>query len=164
MSNLSTFLFIFVGILIVAGWISSEMISSKATKANKKSSIRSAKLEKENNQLTHTLVKEQEKYKGLRTEYEKAREARDQLKEFEKEYKKLVKSYNVYTASVETLKELVSAKKYSSNALSKEVLTHIDTHCPSDEKAQKMKDESTQAAFKRIKERMASNEASSSEG
>ena len=154
MSNLSTFLTVFVGILLVGGWITSEMISSKATRATKKSNIRTAKLEKENDQLTASMVKEQERYKRLKEEYDKAKEARDHLKEFEREYKQVVKSYNQFGASIEGLKTLVSAKKYKSNALSREVLEHLDTSCPSEDKLKMMKEESTKAAFKRIKDRM----------
>ena len=157
MSNLSTFLFIFIGILVVAGWISSEMISSKATRANKKASLRSAKLEKENDQLTQAMSKEKERYNALRKEYDIAKDARDQLKDFEKEYKKLLKSYNNYSTSIDSLTALVSAKKYGSNALSREVLTHINEHCPSQEKRDSMKEESTKAVFKRIKDRMGSS-------
>ncbi len=154
--NLGTFLFVFIGILVIAGWISSEMISSKATRASKKVNIRVAKLEKENDQLTTTLTKEQGRYKHLREEYEKAKEARDQLREFELEYKKLVKLYNQFSDSITSLKTLVSAKKYKNNSLSREVITHLDDNCPNDARLQLMKDESTKAAFKRIKERMKS--------
>ena len=130
------------------------MIASRATRANKKTSIRVAKLEKENDQLTQTITREQEKYKNLRIEYEKAREAQQSLKEFEKEYKKIVRMFNQFSAGVEALKEKVSEKKYSSNVLSREVLSHLNEHCPSEDQMKLMKEESSKEVFKRIKKRM----------
>ena len=154
MNNLSTFLLVFTGILVIAGWISSEMISSKAARVSKQSNLRLAKLEKENNQLTAESLKSQERYKRLREEFDIAKEARDNLKEFEREYKQLVKSYNQFASNIESLKTMVSAKKYKSNALSREVIAHMNDHFPSEDKLQSMKEESTKAAFKRIKDRM----------
>jgi len=156
MENISTFLIVFIGIVVVVGWISSEMISRKATQATKKSSLRASKLERENNELTIALQKEQERYKRLREEYEKAKEAREQLREFEREYMHLVNAYNRFSANIDDLKKLVTEKKYKSNALSREILSHMERNCPSSETLQKMKDESTKEAFKRIKERMKS--------
>ena len=130
------------------------MISSRATRANKKASLRAAKLEKENDQLTQAIAKEQEKYKNLKIEYEKAREAQQSLKEFEREYKKVVRLFNQFSAGVELLKEKVSEKKYSSNVLSREVLSHLDEHCPSKDQMNLMKEESSKEVFKRIKKRM----------
>jgi len=154
MSNISTFLLIFIAILVIAGWISAEMISSKSARANKKSSLRAAKLEKENDQLVQAIAKEQERYQNLRSEYDKAKEARDQIREFEKEYNKMLKSYNRFSDGIDSLREMVSAKKYSSNILSKEVLLHLEEHCPSLDKLAAMRNESTKEVFKRIKKRM----------
>jgi len=157
MGNLSTFFFIFVAVLIVAGWISSEMISSKAARANKKSTMRAAKLEKENNQLTQAITREQEKYKHLRAEYEVVKEAKGQIREFEKEYKKVVRVYNKFSDSITSLKEMASAKKYSSNALARDVIAHIEENCPNKSQMNRMKDESTKEVFKRIKKRIDTN-------
>jgi len=154
MGNLGIFLFIFIGILVIAGWATAEMISSKTTRANKKFSARAAQLEKENDNLTKTAAKEAERYQHLKSEYDKAKEARDQIKEFEREYKKLLSAYNQFSNSINSLRDVVSAKKYQSNILSREVTNHLDAYCPSEEKMKLVKAETTQAAFKRIKKRM----------
>jgi len=154
MDNLSTFLFIFIGILVVAGWISAEMITSKSARTTKKANVRAAKLEKENNQLTHEMAREQDRYKKLKAEYDKAREAKDQIREFEKEYKRLVRAYNKFSEGIDSLKNLVSAKKYKNNILSREVIEHMNEHLPTEAQMANMKEESTKEVFKRIKKRM----------
>ena len=154
MSNLSTFLTVFISVLVIAGWVSSEMISSKARRESKKSNLRLAKLEKENDILTSSASKEQGRYSRLKEEFDKAKEARDQLKEFEREYKQLIKAYNQFSTSIESLRTMVSAKKYKSNALSREVIAHMDENLPNEDKIKMMKEESTRAAFKRIKDRI----------
>ncbi|MDH3326284.1 MAG: hypothetical protein OEM38_06150, partial [Gammaproteobacteria bacterium] len=104
MANISIFLFIFTGVLVIAGWISSEMISTKATRANKKLTVRAAKLENENNLLTNNMSADSEKFRTLKIEFEKAKEARDLLNDFESEYRKVQREYNKFSSSIDSLR------------------------------------------------------------
>jgi len=154
MSTLTIFAMIFVFILILGGWITSEFISSKNTKLAKELRKHVAKLERENNVLQTHLTKETNKYTKLNEEYDKIKDSKQIIKNMEREYKALQNRYSNNLRGIEVIRKTVSSKKYLNNSLSKEINLLLSEHLP-DEKQQEMKKtENSQQAFKRIKDGM----------
>lgn len=152
MSTLTIFVVVFVALLIIGGWISAEYMSNKATRANKKFQIQLAKLERECDSLQNQLTTETNRYSSLKEEFEKYRDAKDQIRALEKDYKKLNKQHERVSLGVVLLREKLNHKKYSANSLTKEVLRHLDEHCPSEAQVAISQSESMREKFKRIKQ------------
>lgn len=151
MSNITIFFIVFVFLLMVGGWITSEIISSKATKTNKKFRRQVSILEKENTQLQAALTDQIDRYTRIKEEYEKVRDAKAQIRVLETDYKKLSNEFNKFNGGVEVLKQKVSSKKYSSNSLAKDLIGMIDELFPTAEQRLENKADDTRQTFKRIK-------------
>ncbi|HFE37369.1 MAG TPA: hypothetical protein ENK06_02975, partial [Gammaproteobacteria bacterium] len=122
MNNIVLFLTVFIFILVIAGWITSEIISSKTTKANNKLARRAAFLEKENARLESELGKQVEKYTRVREEYDKVKNLKTQMRTVENNYRKLSKQFERTSDGIDIIREEISSNKYSNNSVAKEVL------------------------------------------
>jgi len=160
MDKIYLFLIIFVVLLIIGGWISAEVISSRTTKSNKKYTKQLALLDKENTRLQTELAKETDRYTHLKDEYEKLREAKAQIRTLELDYKRITKQYNRMSNGIEQLRQKVNSKKYSSNSLAKDIVIMLDEQFPSEEQRKQAEAEGTKDTFKRIKSAMGMGEAS----
>jgi len=152
MSTLTTFVIVFVALLVVGGWISAEYMSGKATRANKKFQKQLARLERENDTLQNQLNTETSRYSALKEEFDKYRDAKDQIRILERDYRKLNSHHNRLTQGIALLRDKMNHKKYSANSLSKDVLYHLDEHCPSDAQIAAAEADTARNKFKRIKE------------
>jgi len=160
MDKLYLFLTIFIVLLIIGGWISAEVISSRTTKSNKKYTKQLALLDRENTKLQAALAKETDRYTNLKEEYDKLREAKAQIRRLELDYKKITKQFNRMSNGIEQLRQKVTSKKYSSNSLAKDIVIMLDEQFPSEEQRKQMEAEGTKDTFKRIKSAMGMGEAS----
>ena len=151
MSTLTTFLFIFVFLLVIGGWITSEVISSKTTKTNKKYAKQLALMERENNKLQVALNNENNRYTHLKDEYDQIKDAKSELRGLNNEVKRLDRQIKRFKEGVEVLRKKTSSKKYSSNSLAKEVATVLDEYAPTDAQKEERRSENTKHTFKRIK-------------
>lgn len=160
MDKLYLFLTIFTVLLILGGWISAEVISSRTSKSNKKYTKQLALLDRENTKLQSALAKETDRYTHLKEEYDKLRDAKAQIRTLELDYKKLSKQYNRMSHGIDQLRQKVTSKKYSSNSLAKDIVIMLDEQFPSEEQRKQMEAEDSKDTFKRIKSAMGMGEAS----
>jgi len=151
MSNIVIFLIIFVFLLIIGGWITSEMISGNASKANKKLARQIAILETEKLTLQSELAKSTESYSKVKDQCDRIEDARVQVRALETNYRKLTNQFKRTSAGIDIIREQISGKKYSSNSLAREVLLLLDEHCPNSDQRKQIKEEKTKEDFKRIK-------------
>ena len=154
MSNLSLFFGIFMVLLILGGWISSEVISNRTTKSNKKFVKQLTKLDRENSKLQGSLNREVDRYTQIKEEYDKLRDAKAQIRTLEVEYKKLTKQYKRTSNGIDVLRQKVGSKKYSSNSLAKDIKVMLEEQFPSEAQKALTKEEATKDRFKRIKSTM----------
>lgn len=152
MSTLTLFAITFVVLLILGGWITSEVISSRTTKSNKKYTKQLALLDRENAKLQKALAKENDRYTMVKEEYDKLRDAKAQIRTLEIDYKKLNKKFKHMSNGIDELRQKVSSKKYHSNSLAKEVIVLLDERFPSDQQRAERETQGTKDTFKRIKE------------
>ena len=151
MSNITIFFIVFVFLLMIGGWITSEVISNKATKKNKKFRRQVSILEKENDQLQASLTDQIDRYTRIKEEYEKVKDAKTQIRALETDYKRLSNEFEKFNKGVEVLQQKVTSKKYSSNSLAKDLIIMIEELFPSQEKRLENKADDTRQTFKRIK-------------
>lgn len=154
MSNIVIFLIIFVFLLIIGGWITSEIISGAASKNTKKMARQVAILEAEKLTLQSKLAKSSENYKKVKDQCEKIEDARAQVRTLETNYRKLTNQFKRTSTGIDIIREQISGKKYSSNSLAREVLLLLDEHCPNPDQRKQVKEEKTKDDFKRIKTAM----------
>lgn len=154
MSALTIFAMIFVLILVIGGWISSEYISAKHAKTNKQLRLSVAKLERENNILQNQLINEGDRNTKLKDDFEKVKDSRQQVRYLEDEYKALNNRYSNLNRGLDTLRKTVTSKKYLNNSLAKEIIMLLNEHLPDEKQAEIKKSEESRQAFKRIKDGM----------
>jgi len=151
MSTTTLTFVIILGILLVGAWIVSEVISHKTKKNNRQYSKRLSELEKENRHLENNLQRQSARLNAIKEDFEKIKEAKAQISTLEKEFKKLSNRSNEVSKGLLEMRLKVGSKKYSSNSLAKEVLEHLHEHCPDEQQLEEMRENSTRAAFTRIK-------------
>lgn len=154
MSTLTLFAIIFVFLLVIGGWVTSEIISNKTTKTNKKYTRQMALMERENHKLQTALIKENDRYTRIKEEYDQLKDAKSQIRILETDYRKLLKQHNHIEEGLEALRKKTTSKKYSSNSLAKDIIIILDEYSPSDDQKEQNKTEETQDTFKRIKSAM----------
>ncbi len=154
MSALTLFAIIFFFLLLVGGWISSEYVSHKYAKSNKKLKANAARLEKENTILQQQYNRQTSHVKKLQSELENLKEARQKIRIVEQEYKNLQNRYNNMSRGLEILRKTVTSKKYMNNSLAKEIILLLNEHLPDAKQAEMNKAEASRETFKRIKENM----------
>lgn len=154
MSALTLFVLIFVFILVVGGWVSSEYISHKHSKNNKQLRQQVSKLERENNLLQNQLNSESDKFFKLKDDYEKVKDSKQQIRLLEEEYKALYNRYSNLNRGLDVLRKTVTSKKYLNNSLAKEITILLNEHLPDEKQIEVNKAESSRQAFKRIKDGM----------
>ena len=74
MSALTLFFIIFLGVLMVGGWISSEYISHKNSKQSKRFHKEMLRLEKENEKLQNELISQIDRYTRLKADYDNVKD------------------------------------------------------------------------------------------
>ncbi len=151
MSNIVIFLLIFVFLLVIGGWITSEIISTTASKNSKKLVQKFAALEKEHLALQNELAKLTNNYTKAKEQSDKIEDARVQVRALESNYRKLTNQFKRTSSGIDIVREKISNKKYSSNSLAGEILSLLDEHCPNEEQRKQLKEEKTKEDFKRIK-------------
>jgi len=160
MNKITIFITIFAVLLIIGGWVSAEIVSSRTTKSNKKYTKQLALLDRENNKLQKALDQETDRYTHLKEEYDKLREAKAQIRTLELDYKRSTKQFNRMTKGIEQLRQKVTSKKYSSNSLAKDIVLMLDEQFPSDEQKKQLEAEGSKDTFKRIKSAIGMGQAS----
>jgi len=151
MSNIVIFLLIFVFLLVIGGWITSEIISSTASKNSKKLAQKFIALEKEHLSLQNEITRLTNNYTRAKEQSDKIDDARVQVRALESNYRKLTNQFKRTSSGINIVREKISSKKYSGNSLAGEILSLLDEHCPSEEQRKQLKNEKTKEDFKRIK-------------
>ncbi len=154
MSSTTVFAIIFFSILIIGAWISSELVAHRHSNSNKLIRTKFAKLERENNALQQELQRKTSECIEMRSEFEKLKDAKSQIKGIEAEYKALYARYTNINRGIEILRNTIAGKRFIQSSLSKEIMKLLNEHLPDKSQIEKNKLESSHQAFKRIRDSM----------
>ena len=152
MSNLFIFILIFAVVLVIAGWITAEYMSITSGKKNKKYQQQLLMAEREKDHLLTQFNTESLKLAKAKDELDVLRDAKNQIRTLEREHTKLQAKHLKTLAGVGVIRDKVAHKRYSNNALAKDIIILLNEHCPTEEQMLEQKGEQTQSTFKRIKE------------
>lgn len=142
---------IFVFILMIGGWIISEIIAKNEKEIEQQYSKRLKQLKKEKSVLIKSLTKVESRRVGISEEC-------DSLKSFEAEIPSLKKN-NKHSSNelvclyenINTLRVKLQNREYYSNPLADEALNILKAYFPNKEEQKANKQERVRGAFDRIK-------------
>lgn len=154
MSTLTIFAIVFLFILVCGGWITSEYISHKNARENKKLKKSVHRLEHENDRLTNQFNKQNTQYSKLKGDYDNLMEAKEYIKVVEQQYKSLLNRHTNFNRGLDIIRKTVTSKKYLNNSLAKEIVILLTEHLPDDSQIEMKKNEESLLAFKRIRDKI----------
>ena len=127
-------------------------MSMSSGKKNKKYEQKLIILEREKEYLQTQYNTEGSRLAKAKEELQSLRDAKDQIRQLEREHAKLQKKHAYAVQGIALIRKKVSNKRYFNNVLAKDIVVLLEEHCPTEEQRMEKDGQKTKSAFKRIKD------------
>jgi len=154
MDNIPIIFIVFIFLLVLIGWIISEVISRNLKKTNKTHSKEMNILMKEKARLEASLIKENKRCALINEEYDAMREFEATIPTLKKNYKQLKKEFSRSNEYIDKIRVRLKKREYSSNPVTSDVLVILEEYFPNEQEKKSNEDEKLKGTFSRIKNSM----------
>ena len=158
MSTGITYLIFFIFVLIIGGWILSEVISRKAKKLEKVYSKELKVLNKEKEDLIKSISKEDTRYTRIKKECEELRAFEETIPTLRKNHTQLIADLNHTQLKIDELRVKLNSKEYSGNPVVHDVIQIIEEYSPNSEDRKMKNEDKIRQTFNSIKDSIAKPE------